>query len=171
MYIWRTLFLAWVTLVSSVKPRLRGNSRTYQPKSLGTKETLSPAKALIEAPAQALIEAPAKAPAKAPAQALIKTPTKDPSESPQLPVRSSSRIPMYLIPTSVYMIPSSPVSLRHTQLLLPTPYPTSRPPPTPPTANTTEIIPECLFMNVPPTMVMPPCGKYQFLSHDTREEL
>ena len=155
MYIWRTLFLAWVTLVSSVKPRLRGNSRTYQPKSLGTKETLSPA----------------KAPSKAPAKALIKTPTKDPSESPQLPVRSSSRIPMYLIPTSVYMIPSSPVSLRHTQLLLPTPYPTSRHPPTPPAANTTEIIPECLFMNVPPAMVMPPCGKYQFISHDTREEL
>jgi hypothetical protein len=179
MYIQRALFLVWVTLVSSVKPRLRGNSRTYQPKLLGTKETLSPA-----------LDLPQALPTKALTEPLTETPTKALTEPPtKAPTKSSSRIPTYLIATSVspvYMLPSSPVSLRHTQLLLPTPYPTSRPPPvTEPAApatepvtpaapfatNTTEIIPECLFMTIPPAMVMPPCGKYQFINHDTREEL
>lgn len=191
MYIQRALFLVWVTLVSSVKPRLRGNSRTYQPKLLGTKETLSPALDLPQAlPTKALTEplteTPTKALTETPTKALTKALTEPPTKAP---TKSSSRIPTYLIATSVspvYMLPSSPVSLRHTQLLLPTPYPTSRPPPatepvapaTEPVApaapfatNTTEIIPECLFMTIPPAMVMPPCGKYQFINHDTREEL
>lgn len=189
MYIHTTIFLLWAwASMATATPRLRGNRRTYHPDVLAPPEPLTaqqlPEQEPIPDPPISYPESPIAQSHPNPVP-IPPTPDSNPDPNPD----PTPNIPhQYLLPTPVprihrYMLLPTPEPQQPTnQRLLPTPHPKtphpidtetlpssppSSPPQLPPFANNTEILPsECLFMSIPPTTVIPPCGKYQFITRD-----